>query len=121
MLSTVSDGNFEADVLQSSVPVLVDFYADWCNPCKQQVPALESVASSFDGKVKVVKLNVDDSQNTALKFGVQSIPTLILFKDGEVHQRFVGLQNEKSVEAFLEKHDAVTDSAEATDHVDDVR
>ena len=101
MVDVVTDDRFEQEVLQSDLPVLVDFYADWCGPCKAQVPILESTAESFDGKVKVFKLNVDDSPDTAQKFGVMSIPTLLLFKGGEVHKRMVGVQNAQALSEAL--------------------
>ena len=80
---TVSDASFDADVLKSSEPVVVDFWAEWCGPCKMIAPALEEISTELEGKVKVVKLNIDENQDTAIKFGVRSIPTLILFKDGQ--------------------------------------
>lgn len=87
---TVNDASFDADVLNSSEPVVVDFWAEWCGPCKQIAPALEEISTELEGKVKVVKLNIDENQNTAIKFGVRSIPTLILFKDGEPAATQVG-------------------------------
>lgn len=79
----VTDQSFEADVLKSSEPVVVDFWAEWCGPCKMIAPALEEIAETLAGQVKIVKLNVDENQQTAMKYGVRSIPTLILFKDGQ--------------------------------------
>lgn len=87
---TVSDSSFDADVLKSSEPVVVDFWAEWCGPCKMIAPALEEISTELEGKVKVVKLNIDENQETAIKFGVRSIPTLILFKDGEPAATQVG-------------------------------
>ena len=100
----VTDDQFEQEVLKSDIPVLVDFYADWCGPCKAQVPALEAVARSFDGRVKVLKLNVDDNQNTALKFSVQSIPTLILFKNGKVVDQLIGAAPKERIRRMVRKH-----------------
>lgn len=87
-----NDNNFEQEVLQSSVPVLVDFWAPWCGPCRQIAPLIEQLAGENQGIVKVGKLNVDDAPNSAQSYGVSSIPTLMLFKNGEVIDRFVGLQ-----------------------------
>lgn len=86
----VTDASFEADVLNSSEPVVVDFWAEWCGPCKQIAPSLDQIASEMEGKVKIAKLNIDENQNTAIKYGVRSIPTLILFKDGQPAATQVG-------------------------------
>ena len=87
-----TDTSFEGDVLKSSEPVVVDFWAEWCGPCKMIAPALEEIATEMAGKVKVAKLNIDENPNTAIKYGVRSIPTLILFKDGEPASMQVGAQ-----------------------------
>ncbi|MBT4385120.1 thioredoxin [Candidatus Peregrinibacteria bacterium] len=90
MATVVTDENFEAEVLKSDIPVMVDFYADWCGPCKALTPVIDELSGEFDGKVKIVKVNVDESQQTAQKFGVMSIPTLIMFKGGEEAERLTG-------------------------------
>ncbi|MEF9954491.1 MAG: thioredoxin [Clostridium sp.] len=87
--------NFEAEVLKSEVPVMVDFYADWCGPCKMMGPIVEELAAEFEGKVKIGKLNVDESSDIAMNYGVMSIPTLIIFKGGQVIRKEVGMQTKK--------------------------
>ncbi len=87
---STSDGTFEQDVLQAQGPVLVDFWAEWCGPCKMIAPALEEIATEMDGRVTVAKINIDDNPQTPQKFGVRGIPTLILFKGGEVAATKVG-------------------------------
>ena len=94
----VSDTNFETEVLKSKEPVVVDFWAEWCGPCKMIAPALEEIAGSLDGKVKIVKLNVDENPATAQKYGIMSIPTLMLFKNGELASRQVGAAPEIGAE-----------------------
>ena len=86
----ISDTSFEADVINSAEPVLVDFWAEWCQPCKQIAPSLEEIATEMDGRLTVAKLNIDDNPETPTKFGVRGIPTLILFKDGQVAATKVG-------------------------------
>jgi len=86
----VSDASFESDVLKSAEPVVVDFWAEWCGPCRMIAPALEEIAGQLGNKVKIVKLNVDENPNTAAKYGIMSIPTLMLFKNGEIASRQVG-------------------------------
>jgi thioredoxin 1 len=86
----VSDGTFEQEVLQSPVPVLVDFWAAWCGPCKAIAPVVEELAGEYEGKMKVMKLDVDENPRTPTTYGVQSIPTLLIFKDGRPAERIVG-------------------------------
>ncbi|ADZ72612.1 thioredoxin [Polymorphum gilvum] len=88
--SKITDASFEADVLKSSEPVVVDFWAEWCGPCKMIAPALEEISEEMAGKVKIAKLNIDENQNMAMKYGVRSIPMLILFKNGEPMATQVG-------------------------------
>lgn len=89
---TFTESNFDSEVLKSSVPVLVDFWAEWCGPCRALAPAIDALATEFQGKAKVGKLNVDEAQGLAVKYGVQSIPTVIVFKGGQVARKIVGLQ-----------------------------
>jgi thioredoxin 1 len=91
-VAEINDTNFEAEVLQSSEPVLVDFWAPWCGPCRQIAPLVEQLAGENAGSAKVYKLNVDDAPRAAQNYGVSSIPTLMVFKNGEVVDRFVGVQ-----------------------------
>ncbi len=97
-----SDGTFDADVLQNEKAVLLDFWAEWCGPCKMIAPLLEEVAETHADKLAVVKLNVDENPNTAQKFGIRSIPTLILFKDGAVRAQKMGAMPKSQLDEFLD-------------------
>ena len=96
-----NDGNFEQEVLQSAVPVLVDFWADWCMPCKALGPTIDELANEYTGRVKVGKVNTEDSRETPVKYNIGSIPTILIFKGGEVVQKFVGLTSKKDFQAAL--------------------
>jgi thioredoxin 1 len=100
-VAKVSDANFETEVLKSSEPVVVDFWAEWCGPCKMIAPALEEIANSLAGKVKIVKLNVDENPATASKYGIMSIPTLMLFKNGELASRQIGAAPKAKLEQWI--------------------
>ncbi len=97
-----TDDNFEEEVLKSKTPVLVDFYADWCGPCRMMAPIVEELATKYEGKWKVGKCNVDDSPNTSTKYGIQSIPTILFFKDGQIVNMAVGFQSKENLEGKLE-------------------
>ena len=101
---TITDSSFEQDVLKSDVPVLVDFWAPWCGPCKIVAPVVEEIAGEYDGKIKVGKVNTDENQQIAAKYGIMSIPTLMIFKNGEPAERLVGAQPKQ---AITEKIDSV--------------
>lgn len=98
-----TDSNFKHEVLESNQPVLVDFWAPWCGPCRMLAPTIEELASEYDGSVKVGKLNTDESPETASTYGINSIPTVLLFKGGEVVESFVGLQPKPQFEKAIEK------------------
>lgn len=100
---TVSDDSFDADVLGADVPVLVDFWAEWCGPCKMIAPVLEEIAEEYAGKIKVAKLNIDQNEATAPKFGIRSIPTLMIFKDGAAEATKVGALSKSELTAFIEQ------------------
>lgn len=102
-IKTVSDASFEADVLNSAVPTLVDYWAEWCGPCKMIAPILDEAAQEYQGRVTIAKLNVDDNPDTAAKFGVRGIPTLMLFKNGKVAATKVGALSKSQLTAFLEE------------------
>jgi thioredoxin 1 len=101
---TLNDATFENDVLKSEVPVLVDFWAEWCGPCRMMEPTIDAIASDYAGKVKVGKLNVDDNGGTAMRYGIRGIPTLLLFKGGQVVEQRVGAVGKSEVQKMLDSH-----------------
>lgn len=100
----VSDETFEAEVLQSNVPVLVDYWAEWCGPCKMIAPILSEVAGEYDGRLKVTKLNIDENKATPPKYGIRGIPTLMLFKNGNIEATKVGALSKAQLTAFIDSH-----------------
>jgi len=107
-VSEVTDSTFEKDVLQSSQPVLVDFWAEWCAPCRMLTPTVEAIAEKYASRARVVKLNVDDNPSTSQRYGIKGIPTLILFNGGKEEERVVGATSKESIARILEKHVAVS-------------
>ena len=101
-VSTFTDDNFESEVLKSEQPVLVDFWAEWCMPCRMLAPTIEKIANDFAGKVKVGKVDTDANRDISVKYGISAIPTVILFKNGQVAQKFVGLRKEADFKQALE-------------------
>ena len=97
-----SDGTFDADVLQNEKAVLLDFWAEWCGPCKMIAPLLDEISGKYEDRLAIVKLNVDENPNTAQKFGIRSIPTLMLFKDGAVQAQMMGAMPKSQLEEFLD-------------------
>ena len=104
MSKAVTDATFETDVLKSGTPVLVDFWAEWCGPCRSIAPSLEDLSKEFEGKLEVVKVNIDENSMTPSAFGVRGIPTLIIFKDGKPAATQVGAAPKSVLKAFIEKH-----------------
>ncbi len=100
----VTDDTFASEVLQSEQTVLVDYWAEWCGPCKMIAPILDSIANEYAGRLKVAKLNIDDNQNTPAAYGVRGIPTLMLFKNGAVEATKVGMMSKQQLAAFIDSH-----------------
>ena len=103
MAGTVTDSNFEMEVLKSELPVLVDFWAPWCGPCRAIAPVIEELAQEYDGKIKVVKMNVDENPSTPSRYGIRAIPTLILFKNGEVVSQVTGAVAKGNLKAMIDE------------------
>ena len=103
LIKHTSDASFEADVLQSATPVLVDYWAEWCGPCKAIAPILDEVAGAYQGKLQVAKMNVDENRDIPAKFGIRGIPTLMLFKDGQLAATKVGAMSKSQLTAFIDQ------------------
>ncbi|MDY0073443.1 MAG: thioredoxin TrxA [Thauera sp.] len=100
----VNDSNFEAEVLKSDTPVLVDYWAEWCGPCKMIAPILDELAKDYAGKLKIAKLNIDDNQDTPAKYGIRGIPTLMLFKNGNIEATKVGALSKSQLTSFIDSN-----------------
>ena len=100
---TLNQTNFPAEVLQSSAPVLVDFWAEWCGPCKMIAPLLDELAGEYDGRIRIGKVNIDEDQNLATEYGIRAIPTLLVFKGGQVVEQIVGMKSKRDLKASLDK------------------
>ena len=103
-IANITDASFETDVLKAAGPVLVDFWAEWCGPCKQIAPALEQIADELGGQVTIAKVNIEDSPTTPSRYGVRGIPTLLVFKDGQVKEQIVGYVPKEQIQKALDKH-----------------
>src|ERR1700720_4060199 len=100
---TLTQDNFDQEVLKSATPILVDFWAEWCGPCKMIGPILDELADEYSGRVRIGKVNIDDHQNLASQFGVRAIPTLLMFQNGEVAEQIVGLRSKRDLKASMDK------------------
>lgn len=103
-MTQITDTNWDQEVIKSNTPVLVDFWAEWCGPCHALAPTVASIADSYAGRIKVGKLNVDENEKTAFKYGIRSIPTLILFKGGEIKEVLIGNRPKNEILQVIEKH-----------------
>ncbi len=103
MAMKLTSSNFETEVYQSEIPVLVDFYADWCGPCKAMAPVVETLAEEYEGKAKVGKINTDENQDIAMEYGIMSIPTFLVFKSGKAVKKMIGMQDKRTLVAAIEE------------------
>jgi thioredoxin 1 len=100
---TLTEGNFSQEVLKSTTPVVVDFWAEWCGPCKMIAPVLDELAGEYDGKVKIAKVNIDEFQQLAINYGINSIPTLLFFKNGQVADQVVGMRSKRDLKSSFDR------------------
>ena len=103
LISALTQDNFEKEVIQSATPVLVDFWAEWCGPCKMIAPLLDELADEYDGKIKIGRVNIDEQQALATKYGIRAIPTLLLIKNGQVAEQMVGAKSKRDLKASLDR------------------
>ena len=111
LITHTSDASFNADVLEAGTPVLVDYWAEWCGPCKMIAPILDEVSKAYDGKLRIAKMNVDENRDVPAKYGIRGIPTLMLFKDGQVAATKVGALSKAQLTAFIDAHLGGDDTA----------
>ncbi len=104
LITHTSDASFNSDVIESDTPVLVDYWAEWCGPCKMIAPILDEVSKTYDGKLRVAKMNVDENRDVPAKYGIRGIPTLMLFKDGQLAATKVGALSKAQLTAFIDSH-----------------
>ena len=103
LISALTQDNFDKEVLQSATPVLVDFWAEWCGPCKMIAPVLDELADEYDGKIKIGKVNVDEQQSLAAQYGIRAIPTLLLFNKGQIAEQMVGAKSKRDLKASFDR------------------
>ena len=104
LITHTSDASFNADVIEATTPVLVDYWAEWCGPCKMIAPLLDEVSKTYDGKLRIAKMNVDENRDVPAKYGIRGIPTLMLFKDGQLAATKVGALSKAQLTAFIDSH-----------------
>ena len=104
LITHTSDASFNADVIEAATPVLVDYWAEWCGPCKMIAPLLDEVSKTYDGKLRIAKMNVDENRDVPAKYGIRGIPTLMLFKDGQLAATKVGALSKAQLTAFIDSH-----------------